>query len=45
MFLNTAADMSLLASVFDAASRASDRPSDAEMQALVERRSMAPLFT
>jgi len=45
VFLNTAADMSLLPSVFDAASRASDRPSDSEMEALVERRSMAPLFT
>ena len=45
VFLNTAADMSLLPSVFDAASRASETPSDAEMQALVERRSMAPLFT
>ncbi len=45
VFLNTAADMSLLPSVFDAASRGGDIPSDAEMQALVERRSMAPLFT
>ncbi len=45
VFLNTAADMSLLPSVFDAASRASARPSDAKMQALVERRAMAPLFT
>ena len=45
VFLNTAADMSLLPRVFDAASRASDTPSDSEMQALVERRSMAPLFT
>ncbi|MCH8160961.1 MAG: aldo/keto reductase, partial [Chloroflexi bacterium] len=35
----------LLPGVFDAASRASDTPSDSEMQALVERRSMAPLFT
>jgi hypothetical protein len=45
VFLNTAADMSLLPRVFDAASRAGDRPSDSEMQALVDRRSMAPLFT
>ena len=45
VFLNTAADISLLPSVFDAASRAGEIPSDAEMQALVERRSMAPLFT
>ena len=45
VFLNTAADLSLLPGVFDAASRASDTPSDSEMQALVDRRSMAPLFT
>ena len=45
VFLNTAADMSLLPRVFDAASRAGDRPSDSEMQGLVDRRSMAPLFT
>ncbi len=45
VFLNTAADMSLLPRVFDAASRANGAPSEAEMQALVERRSMAPLFT
>ncbi len=45
VFLNTAADASLLPMVFDAADRAASAPSDAEMQALVERRSMAPLFT
>lgn len=45
VFLNTAADVSLLPKVLDAAERAAGAPSDAEMQALVERRSLAPLFT
>ena len=48
LFLNTAGDIHLLPLVLDAAERAAERagqrPSDAEMEALVERRSMAPLF-
>jgi len=44
VFLNTVGDTSLLPKALDAAERAGARPSDAEMAALVERRSMAPLF-
>jgi aryl-alcohol dehydrogenase-like predicted oxidoreductase len=44
VFLNTASDVDLLPKVLDAAARAPARPSDAEMQALLERRQMAPLF-
>jgi hypothetical protein len=45
VFLNTAGDVGLLPSVLEAAERFSGRrSSDAEMQALVERQSMAPLF-
>jgi predicted aldo/keto reductase-like oxidoreductase len=48
VFLNTAGDIHLLPLVLDAAARAAERagqrPSDAEMEELVERRSMAPLF-
>ena len=44
LFLNTAGDIHLLPLVLDAAERAAERPSDAEMEELVERRSMAPLF-
>ena len=44
VFLNTAGDVSLLPAILDAASRAGDAPSDGELQTLVERRTMAPLF-
>jgi aryl-alcohol dehydrogenase-like predicted oxidoreductase len=44
VFLNTVGDVEILPRVFDAAERYTARPSDAEMLALVERRSMAPLF-
>jgi len=45
VFLNTAGDVSLLPRLLDAASRASaGAPADADMHALVERRTMAPLF-
>ena len=44
LFLNTASDIGLLAKVLDAASRGGSRPSDAEMDALLERRGMTPLF-
>ena len=45
VFLNTAADLTLLPHVLDAAERARDRPDEETMRALVERRSLAPLFT
>ena len=44
LFLNTASDGDLLAKVLDAASRGGPRPSDTEMDALLERRGMTPLF-
>lgn len=44
MFLNTVGDIHVLPKVLDAASRFTARPSDAEMQAMVEREDMAPLF-
>ena len=45
VFLNTAGDLTLLPRILDAATRFASRPSDDEMQALVERRGMTPLFT
>jgi aryl-alcohol dehydrogenase-like predicted oxidoreductase len=44
VFLNTVGDVTILPKVFDAASRHAARPSDAEMDALVQRRSMTPFF-
>ena len=44
VFLNTAADLTLLPKVLDAAERFSATPSDAEMESLAAKRSMAPLF-
>jgi aryl-alcohol dehydrogenase-like predicted oxidoreductase len=44
VFLNTASDIGLLAKVLDAADRGGPRPSDAEMERLLERRGMTPLF-
>ena len=44
LFLNTASDIGVLAKVLDAAGRGGARPSDAEMDALLERRGMTPLF-
>lgn len=44
VFLNTAGDITLLPMVLDAASRFESRPSDAEMQAMVDERTMEPLF-
>ena len=44
VFLNTAGDVTLLPRVLDAAERASAAPPDADMRALADRRSMAPLF-
>jgi aryl-alcohol dehydrogenase-like predicted oxidoreductase len=45
IFLNTVGDIGVLPKVLDAASRFESRPSDAEMQALVGKREMEPLFT
>jgi aryl-alcohol dehydrogenase-like predicted oxidoreductase len=44
VFLNTVGDIRLLPLALAAAEGAADRPSDARMRALVERRQMAPLF-
>lgn len=44
VFLNTSGDLSLFPRIFDAAEQFRSRPSDAEMQAMVETRQMAPLF-
>jgi aryl-alcohol dehydrogenase-like predicted oxidoreductase len=43
-FLNTVSDVGLLAHVLDAAERFEARPSDEELEELVARRSLAPLF-
>lgn len=45
VFLNTAGDVSLLPKILDAAERYATPPAESEMQALAERRAMAPLFT
>ncbi len=44
LFLNTASDIDLLAKVLGAASRGGTVPSEREMDALLERRGMTPLF-
>lgn len=44
LFLNTASDIGLLAKVLDAASRGGSRPSEGEMDSLLDRRGMTPLF-
>ncbi|HEV2009780.1 MAG TPA: aldo/keto reductase [Candidatus Limnocylindria bacterium] len=44
LFLNAASDIGLLAKVLDAASRGGERPSAREMDDLLERRGMTPLF-
>ena len=43
-FLNTVGDIHLLPKVLDAASRFKTRPSDAEMQAVLDKQQMEPLF-
>ena len=45
VFLNSVGDVSLLPHVLDAAERFERRPDDDTMRALVERRSLEPLFT
>ena len=44
VFLNTVGDVGILPLVLDAASRGGERPSDAEMDELVQRREMSPFF-
>lgn len=44
VFLNTVGDIHVLPKVLEAASRFSTRPSDAEMQAVIEQKDMEPLF-
>jgi aryl-alcohol dehydrogenase-like predicted oxidoreductase len=44
VFLNTVGDLGLLPRVLDAATRGGPKPTDAEMTALVERRTMVALF-
>jgi aryl-alcohol dehydrogenase-like predicted oxidoreductase len=44
LFLNTASDVDLLAKVLDAADRGGPVPSAEEMEDLIRRREMAPLF-
>ncbi len=44
LFLNTVGDLGILPKVLGAASRGGPRPSDAQMQDLVERREMTPFF-
>lgn len=43
-FLNTVGDITVLPMVLDAASRFRERPSDAEMQEIVARQAMEPMF-
>jgi hypothetical protein len=45
VFLNTVGDLQLLPLVLEAAERVRDRPGDEAMRALVDRRSLMPLFT
>jgi aryl-alcohol dehydrogenase-like predicted oxidoreductase len=45
IFLNSVGDVNLLPHVLDAAERFELQPDDATMQALVQRRSLEPLFT
>lgn len=45
LFLNTAGDSNILPKVLEAASHPGPRPSDAEMEAMVAARQMAPIFT
>ncbi len=44
VFLNTVGDIHVLPQVLDAASRFTQRPTDAEMEALVAEQEMTPLF-
>ena len=44
LFLNTAADVTLLSHVLAAADRLQPPPGAGEMEAMIERRAMSPLF-
>jgi aryl-alcohol dehydrogenase-like predicted oxidoreductase len=45
VFICTAGDVNIMPKVLDAASRIAERPNETVMQALLEQRQMAPLFT
>ncbi len=45
VFICTAGDVNIMPKVLEAANHPGERPDDAEMQALLEQREMAPLFT
>ncbi|MGE3539125.1 MAG: aldo/keto reductase [Candidatus Tectimicrobiota bacterium] len=44
IFLNTAGDLALLPKILDAASRYTSRPSEADMQGMLEKQSLTSLF-
>jgi aryl-alcohol dehydrogenase-like predicted oxidoreductase len=44
VFLNTAGDVTLLPKILDAASRGGDAPSEGDVDGLIARRAMTPLF-
>jgi hypothetical protein len=44
VFLNTASDIDLLAKILDAADRGGPAPTSHDMEDLMRRREMAPLF-
>jgi hypothetical protein len=44
VFLNATGDVYILPKVLDAAARFQARPAEAEMEALLARREMAPIF-
>jgi hypothetical protein len=45
VFLNSSSDIGLLEKILDAAERYEARPTDADMEAMVSRAAMTPLFT
>jgi hypothetical protein len=44
VFLNTAGDVTLLPKILDAASRGGSAPSEGDVDGLIARRAMTPLF-
>jgi hypothetical protein len=44
IFVISSGDVNLLPKILDAAERSTERPTDAEMQRMVERLQMEPLF-
>jgi hypothetical protein len=45
LFLNTVGDVDILPKVLDAAERFESRPPDAELEGLLVRRDLVPLFS